>query len=91
MKFKYDPAEIIPDLGYIVIELMEYLGDDMWRYENRGTASVSSVDSKTFKTLHTMSGKTIFNEYEKIGESTDKALMKRFADDYKANMDGIDV
>ena len=70
-------------MGYIIIELIKYLGHDKWSFKNIGSGSVHYGDPITFENVNYITGEQVSKEYVKIGEASDSALYSKFKDNLK--------
>lgn len=83
--YSKDPtSQVSKMMGYIIIELVEYLGNDLWKFKNRGSGSVSFGSSGPKGWLNlTISGERLYKEYIKIGEASDNKLTKELKQQLK--------
>lgn len=73
-------------LGFCVIQLTEYLGGDQWQYDNVGTCNIVMHLRPLGRTV--ILGEKLFQEWTKIGEAEDKALMQ-IIEKYRAEQERI--
>lgn len=61
--------------GFVVIQLKQYIGNDLWEFENCGTSWIGPLDDE-LSSISRITGQRVHEEYVLIGEAGDGKTLK---------------